>query len=425
MMARCQRVRGLRIRGALLALFGVTSLGAVAPWIPSTWARPVDVPSFSAGPRITAAGLVWLSSTGPRLTRAGGASVPLPGAGALPVTSPTSSWEALATSTGVRAGRLGGVLAARAPLRRCPALRGAGAGSNPTAAQPRLLALSGSRLFAAVEPRCLHRRGYGRAALLVEDLRTHSWKLLAAIAPGAAGLVASGARVAVTYPALLPAAASAPTRPLTVVVYEARTGRRIYAVRAPNAEIPNRSLTTAVDEFGDVLVTATSFHPPAPGSRGWWATPGSPREHDLPQLATAGQVVSNDTAQAAPALTGAAAISRGRIAYVRGGPHAGERIELLDLRADATSTVARFPGEVGVLGLDLAGEELAWAQQSTLPEGSGGPLPKGGSFFSCKVRALEPPQLTSVGLRTVPAGGLLVGKPLPAADRPPCTDFEK
>src|SRR4029077_5441996 len=338
-----------------------------------------------------------------------------PGGGASAVTSAISDWAAAPRAGGVAVGRLGRRLRPLAALRGGPPLLANPTGTRSTPAGSPLLDLSGTRLYAVVDSRCLHRRGAKRRALVEVNLRTGSRRPIATVFPGAEGLDAAGARVAITYAPDPRPAANGEQRPITVVVLDARRGRRLYRLSARVHVRPNWTLATQVDPLGDVLVTSTFFVPPAPQSSGWWATPADPAGHQLRSLATAGRGISRSPSAGPSPITGAAALSTGRIAYVTGGPHSEERIDLLDLHGGTHRSVANFLGVVGVVGLDLSGDELAWAQQSTIPEGSSGPVPGGGFSFSCDVGPLGPVQIASVDLRRIHARPLRIGPPLPAA----------
>jgi hypothetical protein len=419
------RCVGILRSTGLIAVVGFAAVGTpVARATPPV--RKVTTPAFIAGPRITQAGSIWLSTRGQTLTTSTGVSRALSSEPVFPVSSPDSRWEAQVSRGHVLTGLLGRRLTRDALLGHCPPLRSA---SDPTGSSDEMpatpLAISGSRLFAVVDPRCLHRRGYGHAALLVENLKTHSWNLLTSVPAGAVGLAAADRRVAVT---LAPTATSSETSPVIVAVYDTRTGRRLFRLSAPIPQQRAISLTTAVDGLGDVLVTVTS-HAPAPGFRtssGWWATPRSPVAHVLPPLLTTEQALPGSNFEHQPPPTGVAALSHARIAYATtGGYEEGQRIDVLDIRHLQTRTAVQFQGDTGVLGVDFADEGLAWVQQSAIPEGGASTTPDGVRTFSCSIRPLGPAQLEIAELDALPSSGLVVGNPLPAADQPPCTAFER
>lgn len=270
-----------------------------------------------------------------------------------------------------------------------------------------------------VDSSCLHGHVQKGLTLLAVNLRSGVRRALGAIAPGAVGLASAGARVAVTYAAPSQSSPIAGTiTPVTTAVLDARTGRRLYRVSAP-VPFNQLALTTEVDARGDVLVTSTIFHPPAPQSSGWWATPAAPTPHELRSLVTAGQVVFNTPPYGYTVITGAAALAQGRIAYVTDTPK-GEQIDLLDLRSGALRPVVGFTGVARVVGLDLSAEELAWAQQSTVTEVSSGPVPGGGYFERCSTVAVGPVQLNRVDLGHLPATPPEIGAPVPKADERLC-----
>jgi len=299
------------------------------------------------------------------------------------------------------------------------------------------MALAGPTLYAVIDPGCLHRRAGKRLALVAVSLRTGVRRTLAIIAPRPVGLAAAGARVALSYaapnqapPRAVPVKArravpvKAPNAgtvtPVTVTVIGARRGRTLYRVTAPVRAV-NGSLTTEIDAQGDVLVTSTFFIPPAPQSFGWWATTADPAGHELPELRTTGQVISS-TARGPEVITGAAALSEGRIAYVSNGAQEGEQIDLLDVHSGGNRPVADFTGEARVVGLDLSASELAWAQENTVTEVSSGPVPGGGFYQRCRTMALGPVQLAGIEERQLPATPLLIGAPLPKSDQQRCIE---
>jgi hypothetical protein len=378
-------------------------------------AATVNAPGFVAGPRITPAGLLWLTSSRSMLTHAG-VSAPVAGHGAFTITSSTSGWQAIATSAGVRAGRLGVSLKRLTPFRGCPPLLYAGAHTRLVGS--RLLALTGSMLFAIVDPRCLHRRGYGRAAIFSENLASGSWKLLAAAPKDALTLSASGGRLAIAAGVF----GQETLERLVVGVYRARNGRLLYRAAAHltagliGGGTRLLSLATSVDGLGDVLVTETEHTPPPGGARGfgWWATPASPSEHPLPDLLTTEVGLPEASGREYQPRTVDAALSAGRVAYATSASAATE-IDLRDLRTHRSRTLVRFPGEVKVLGLDLGAGELAWAQQSqVLVAGHTEITPNEGQVSACNVVPLGQPQLVSADLGSIPASGLIDGGPPPA-----------
>ena len=98
-------------------------------------------------------------------------------------------------------------------------------------------------------------------------------------------------------------------------------------------------------------------------------------------------------------------------------------IEVRNLLAGTTRTVVVFSGSVSAESLALSGNELAWAQQSTVLNVVSGPTAGGGSFESCTTVALSPPELASLDLRDMPHQPVVVsGVPIPPqyANEPPC-----
>jgi hypothetical protein len=382
----------------------------------------VDAPKFVAGPRITKAGLIWLSTRGPMLTGSARVSRRLSGGRVLPVSSPDSKWEAQESRKGVLVGEIGARSSNIAPLHGCPPLRATDTLQQTFAAKPSsLLAISGARLFAIVDPLCLRRHSYGHAAILVEDLETRVWKLLAGIPAGALSLAAAGKRLAITYVSN-PATSATAEGETKVVVYDSRTGRRLFRVTAALAARQATPASTAVDDLGDVLVTETIRRPPPStrASSGWWASPGRPVAHELPTLLTTEPAISSANSADETVPSGAAALSHGRIAYATAG-ESGESLEVLDLHTGRTRTVVRLQGETGLLGLDLAGDELAWAQQDTVLVGGIGESVGGGSgrFSTCQTVPLGDALLMSIRLRSLPAPGITIDKPRPTVT-PPC-----
>jgi hypothetical protein len=395
-------------------------VGILAPLLLSPAAASayvVGAPSFVAGPRITADGLLWEDSAAQLLTLPSGRTHVLVGGGIAILSNHTSSWIVAVGRKRIEAGRLAGKLLPVALLRRCPALAAASSVGGGGAAD-RLLALSGATLYSVVDLGCIRRHGHGGRALVAISLRTGRWRLLTGVPTSPIGLAASGPRIAVTSLEYGPERQS-PEAHLTVVVLDANRGRRLYATSVA-AESPSRaSFTTQLDGQGDVLVTSSFFIPPAAKSSAWWATPSDPVAHRLSSLASDQEAAFAGESQ----LTGAAVLSAGRIAYLTAGTHGGvdeEQIALLDLRRRATRPVVVFPGLVGVLGLDLSGQKLAWAQQRSIFEGGSETTPSGGVFSSCQTVTLGPVQLTSVELARLAAKPLLVGPSVPAT-APLCT----
>jgi hypothetical protein len=400
---------------AALALIAAVSILPFADAIagPAREPRLVHAPTFVAGPRITPSGLIWLSASAERFVSTTGVSRALSRPAGFSVSSPDSRWVAQIAHGQVLTGILGGPLKRDMLMRRCLPLRPM-SDSSPLAKSTRLLAISGAQLYAAVDPRCLHRRSYGRAAVLVENLMTHSSSLLIPIPTGALDLSVAGERLAIT----LSARSATPERsPGTVEVYDTHARRRLFQLDVPSTPGNVTSLLTHVDDLGDVLITAMDHRPipSGPASSGWWATPRSARAHSLPPLITTSQALPGwSVADQTPRP--AAAISHGRIAYAVGSQYNGERIAVLDLSNRRTRNAVHFQADTAILGLDLAIDRLAWAQQSSVPEERRGTTADGGQFLVCSARPLGQPALEVAKLNALPKDGLSVGKRLPVGD---------
>ncbi len=395
----------------------------------------VPAPGFEGGPRITRAGLVWEDSVAHLLTPPEGATMQLQGGDSQTIFSASSYWQVVTRFGRVQAGLLGGPLKVVPVLRRCPPLSDA-SGLPPNTPAPALLALSGTMLYAVVDPSCLHAPGYGHRALLAASLRSGAWRLVAPVSPGVAGLASSGPRLAVTYLPHNEAPASPPDevvdeappapRDVEVDVLDLKSSRSVYRVSVPVHPRSATSLTTQVDEAGDVLVISTFGPVPKFEDSGWWATPTDPVAHELRALDAGKEALKPITfpnapsAHPEPIITYTAALSGRRLAYLRDGPGAGEeQIDVLDLRSGTTRPLVYLRGVAGALSLDLGGNELAWAQQSTMWEVGSRPSLAGGVIESCRQVAVSPVQLERLDLAPYPAGPLVVGAPLPA-DQPTC-----
>jgi hypothetical protein len=259
--------------------------------VASASATVVNAPGFASGPQITPAGLAWEGAHGPMLTRAASATRPLHGLSGGTLTSPTSDWVVVVgRSARVKAARIGAKPRRVALPHRCSPLTSE-AGSA-------LLALSGSTLYAVVNPDCARARsagtrpgGSGRRALAAIDLATGRARLLGAVAADVIGVAAAGARVAVTYLEQSPATNMASDATLGVAVLDAAHGRRLYAMHISSGLYGSR-FTTEVDRQGDVLVTSTIFIPPGSRSWGWWATPAHQLAHPLVSVDPMGSPIS-------------------------------------------------------------------------------------------------------------------------------------
>lgn len=377
-------------------------------------ASSVTAPDFVAGPAITPVGLLWQQPAAQMLTLAGrtrGLAAMATGA----LSAAGSRWVVTNLDGAVSAAPIGARPEPISVLRRCRPI----SEELPPPGSPSshaLLALSGSTLYAVVDARCMDRSVRTGHWLLAVDLRAGRWREVGVLSPGVAQIAAAGRYVAAMY---VPKSVSPTVAEFTVAVLDASSGRRRYRTRMPLGERP-RSVGLQLDNQGDVLATSTTFHPPAPISAGWWATPGAPRAHALSGLATAASVLGDPESPGIPKA--AAAISNATIAYLTSGPNEGareKRIELLDLHTDADRPLVEFPGELDLVGLDLGDGQVAWAQQPTVPEGR-----REGGTFSCTVKPLGPVELSTLGLRRTAESPEVVGPPLPAADQPPCTGFE-
>jgi hypothetical protein len=255
-------------------------------------------------------------------------------------------------------------------------------------------------------------------AILSESLNSGSWQLLTSIPAGALSLAADGERLAVTYISN-PATAGAEADETKVAVYDGRTGRRLFRVTATLAARQATPPSTTVDDLGDVLVTETTRRPPPSvlASSSWWATPASPHEHRLSELLTTETGALQTPPRTYQPYTADVALSAGRIAYAAY-QHEGTDIDLRDLNTHRFRTLVHLRGEVKVLGLDLSAGEIAWAQQSQFREGHSETTLNGGERSECRTVVLGEPQVVSVGLRSLGASGLTVGKPLPTNLQP-------
>jgi hypothetical protein len=173
-----------------------------------------------------------------------------------------------------------------------------------------------------------------------------------------------------------------------------------------------------VDDHGDVLVTAgccgsspgqLAHVAQPPERRGWWWARAR---------STVGHIAD---------LGSDAVLSHGRVAFLSADASSPDSttIDVRDLLAGTTRTVVVFSGSVSGDGLALSGNELAWAQQSTVVNVITGPVAGGGSFEECKAVPLSPPELASLDLRDVASQPVLVsGVPIPPqyAHEQPCIE---
>jgi|GEM_PF-3709252 hypothetical protein len=347
------------------------------------------------------------------LTSPTGATRALAGGNAKTLTSSSSKWIVVVRAHGVQAGLLRGPLRSLTALAGCTVVRAPTNG--PPSAAPALMSLAGSVLYAVVESRCLHRPGIAPQTLIAVSLPSGVWRPLARVSESLASLASSPKRVALAY-----LQEGTGERTLTVMVLDSRSGRHIYSASFGSLGVrPRDTLLADVDDAGDVLVTASGFIPPGWHTEGWWATPRQPSAHELGSIVTANVVHSSSRSPLPQQVGGAASLSAGRIAYATVGATSGEQIKVLDLRSGAIRPVVDLEGFLGVLGVDLSGDELAWAQQGSRLEG-GSEVRGGGVFTHCQWVTLGPVQLTSVALRDLPLQPLHMGALLPPGYRPPC-----
>ena len=401
----------LMLAGPVLASAGMHTEGS-----------SVDAPGLSAGPFFTGAGLVWESSHGIMLTNSAGRSKVLarPDApnwdGFVDLAWFGRDWWAVARPSGVLAGRIGGQLRALALLRKC----------NPgsTSIKPGVLvtqyAVSGEHLYAALPSVCLARRGAPFGEVVDIDLRSRRWHVLAPMPGTLDYMAASGKYLALAYWRGTQRS-TAETRPF-VRVLDAATGAPVNPITPPRRTGGERPSTTSgiqVDDNGDVLVTEgccgappgqfAHIAQPPPIRSGWW-------------WARAGSTVGHETRLGSDAV-----LSDGRVAFLSTDASDPESttIDVRNLLAGTTRTVVDFTGSASANSLALSGNELAWAQQSTVVNVLSGPAPGGGSFESCTPVPLSPIELASLDLRDIPSSPVLVrGVPIPPqyANEPPCIE---
>jgi hypothetical protein len=378
-----------------------------------------DAPGLTAGPFITDTGLVWEGKQGVVLTSFAGRSRVL-----LPPDAPNFNdeldvawfgrrWWAAARPQGVLAGRIGG------GLRELPLLRHCNPGS-PRFEPAVHYAISGEQLYAALPRVCFARRRAPFGVVVDVDLRSRHWHVVAPI-PGTLDFLAvSGKYLALAYWR----SAQRPTgeaRPLVRVLNSA-TGAledQLTPPRSTGAGAPSGTSGIQVDERGDVLVSegccaappgrlAHAAMPPAPRKGWWWARAGSKVGHEVK-------------------LGEGAALSDGRVAFFSTEPRGSENptIEVRNLLAGTARTAVVFTGSASAESLALSGEELAWAQQSTVVQVLSRPTPGGGSFESCTRVALGPIELASLDMRSNPTSPVVVGGvPIPPqyANEPGCVE---
>jgi hypothetical protein len=413
-----------RLRGAHTSLSASVIAVLTFAWAVAASAAlgsSVDAPGLAEGPLIAGAGLVWEGSDGVMLTDTAGRSSVL-----APPDVPNwdnlldlawfgRDWWAVARPSGVFAGRIGG------PLRELSLLRKCNPGSTSLAPGVAVAqyAVSGDQLYAALPSSCLARRAGPFGAVLDFDLRSRRWHVLASMPGTLDYMAASGEYLALAYWRGSPR--SSAERRLLVRVFDAPTGALVNQVTPPqntNGISTNGTSVIQVDDYGDVLVTvgccgsspgqlAQVAQPPE--TRGWW-------------WARAGSTVGHGTQLGSDGV-----LSDGRVAFLSAEVSGLGRktIDVTNLLAGTTRTVVAFSGSVSAHGLALSGNELAWAQQSTVVNVVGGPLAGGGSFEECKDVPLSPVELASLDLRRISSPPAVVtGVPIPPqyANEPPCIE---
>ncbi len=323
-------------------------------------------------------------------------------------------WWAVARPSGVLAGRIGG------PLRELPLLHkcNPGSSSRELGVGAVQYVVSGEHLYAALENGCLARRQAPFGEVVDIDLRSHRWHVLTSVLGTLKYMDTSGKYLALAYSRITPH--STAEGRLVVRVLDTATGALVNQITPPpdsGGERLSRMSGIQVDERGDVLVTegccgaapgqlAYAAQPPGIRKGWWWARAGSTVGHEIH-------------------LGGDAVLSDGRVAFLStdaSNPNS-TTIEVRNLLAGTTRTVVVFSGSVSAESLALSGNELAWAQQSTVLNVVRGPIAGGGLSESCTTVALSPPELASLDLRDMPHKPVVVsGVPIPPqyANEPPC-----
>jgi hypothetical protein len=295
-------------------------------------------------------------------------------------------WWVLVRPSGVFSGPIGGTLRKLSLLQRCHA---------------KLYALSGERLFAAFAGGCP--AGHtSRGALMEIDLRTHRWRVLAPLPGAAASLAASGSFVALAY---WRHGGEASRARLFVRVFDAQTGALVSQIAQPASVLSfGRVGNVQVDSSGDVLVTTEPPSEPVGGGPGppsledwWWAKPKATVAHLLFEH-----------------LRGAhAQLSDRRVAFFW-----GQSITVMDLHSGSTRPIVSFPGTATPSYFAISGNELAWAQQSSVWN-----VTVAGSLTTCTRVPLTPTELVGIDLRSIGSAPLVIdGAPIPQqyANESPC-----
>ena len=397
----------MRLLASVLAVFMLASPVAASVAPPAEGAS-VDAPGLAEGPFITGAGLVWKGPYGVMLTNTAGSSSVLapPDApnwnGATDLAWFGQDWWALARPSGVLAGRIGGRLRELPSLRKC----NPGSASLKPGVGVAEYAVSGDHLYAVLASGCLPHRAAPFGEIVDVDLRSRRWRVLAPMPGTLAYIAASGKYLALAYWRGPPR--SSGERRLLVRILHAATGAVVNQITPPASAGgfgANGISGIQVDDHGDALVTVgccgstpgqlAHVAQPAEIRAWWWARAGS----------TVGQEAH---------LGDDAVLSDGRVAFSSAEASGLQRttIDVTNLLAGTTRTAVVFSGSASAHGLALSGNELAWAQQSTVVNVTGGPVAGGGSFESCAPVALSPIELASVDLREIPS--------TPGARQPGC-----
>jgi hypothetical protein len=373
----------------------------------------VDAPGLIEGPFIADAGLVWASSRGVMLTNSAGRSTVLARPDApnwdnlVDVAWLDRGWWAFARPSGVLAGRIGGPLSELRLLRRC----------NPGSSHVRpgvevaQYAMSGDHLYAALPNSCLARRKSRFGEVLDINLHSRRWHVLAPIPGTLESIAASGKYLALAYQPSSPHSIAA--RRLLIRVVDDANGALVNQIEPPPkaSGFEDSASSIQIDDRGDVLVTAGCCgaspqrlaHVAQPFERrAWWWAPARSRTGEKTSLGSD------------------AVLSDGRVVFLstEAGTPGGTTIELRNLLTGTTRTVVVFSGSAGADGLALSGNELAWAQQSTVVSVDDGP-----GFEDCKNVPLSPPELARLDLGKIAARPVVVpGVPIPSqyAHEPPC-----
>jgi hypothetical protein len=221
-------------------------------------------------------------------------------------------------------------------------------------------------------------------------------EVLARVPTGAISLVATGARLGLTYEDPEKSAGR-----VSVEVRNTSHAKLLYTVDAPADEQRwDRFERTEIDAAGDVLVTSRFFVPPGPAiAHGWWGNATTPTGRSL------GETAHN-----------VASLAEGRIAYVS--EQAGvEQINVLDLASDTTRTLVTFPGSARVEGVGIGKTRLAWAQQSF-----GYTPPTTGGFPCVSQVSVSPTELLESALSTTGLPIVVDGVAVAPAGAPPCPE---